>query len=143
MQVNQLIESKKFFEKWGVNITNLEQYHDYQKKLPEFLEQYQKLKEVYPEMSKFVEEYMKDKDLLDQVTVYRIAETTAIHTIEYKGYCGVIEVDIEEDMLCGRVIGIKDVITFKAETVKQAKIEFAKSVEDYLEFCQELNREPQ
>lgn len=89
-------------------------------------------------MTKFVEDYMKDEALLSQVTVSCIAEITFVHIIEYKGYRGVIEVDVEENLLCGRLIGIQDIITFKAETVKQAKIEFAKSVDDYLEFCKEL-----
>lgn len=79
--------------------------------------------------------------LLSQVIVSRIAEITFVHIMEYKGYSGIIEVDVEDNLLCGRVIDISDVVTFKAETVRQAKIEFAKSVDDYLEFCQELNRE--
>jgi hypothetical protein len=77
--------------------------------------------------------------LLSQVKVSRIAAHTLVHTIKYKDYYGLVEVDVEENMLYGRVIDIKDVITFKAETVEQVKIEFAKSVEDYLEFCKELN----
>lgn len=83
-----------------------------------------------------------DDYLLSKVKVSHIAEVTFVHILEYKGYSGVIEVDVEENMLCGRVIGIQDTITFKADTVKQAKIEFAKSVDDYLKFCQELNQEP-
>lgn len=77
--------------------------------------------------------------ILSQVKVSRIAAPTFIYTIEYKGYYAVIEVDVEENILFGRVIDIEDVITFKARTVEQAKIEFVNSVEDYLEFCKELN----
>ena len=54
-------------------------------------------------------------------------------------YRAIIEVDIDTDMLCGRVLDIEDVVTFKGLTVKQAKIEFAKSIVNYLEFCEELN----
>lgn len=56
-------------------------------------------------------------------------------TFEYRGYYGYIEVDVENNLLFGRVVDIVDVITFKAETVKQIKIEFAKSIDDYLDFC--------
>lgn len=69
-------------------------------------------------------------------------EEGILSLIRYKNYYGAMEVDVETDSIYGRVLYIKDVVTFKAETVKQAKIEFAKSVDDYLEFCQELNKEP-
>ena len=61
----------------------------------------------------------------------------------YKGYTGFTEKDDEAGIWFGRVIGIRDVITFKAETMEQARKEFEISVDDYLEFCQELNREPE
>jgi len=97
--------------------------------------------EEFLELTEVEKAQVNDKYLLSQVKVTRIAEMTFVHILEYKGYSGVIEVDVEENMLCGRVIDIEDVITFKAETVEQAKIEFAKSVNDYLEFCQELREE--
>jgi len=62
--------------------------------------------------------------------------------LNYKGYTGQIEIDLEQGMLCGRVIDIKDVVTFKGATVEQARQEFEKSVDDYLEFCAELGEEP-
>jgi hypothetical protein len=136
--VSQLLQSKQYFEKWGVSITNIEQYHEYQKRLPKVLLQ---LNEMYPKVERYVKDYIQDKELLSQVKVSRIAEVTFVHLLEYKGYCGVIEVDVEENMLCGRVIDIEDVVTFKAETVEQVKIEFAKSVDNYLKFCQELIEE--
>jgi predicted HicB family RNase H-like nuclease len=61
---------------------------------------------------------------------------------QYKGYTGEIEIDIENGMLCGRVIDIKDVVTFKGTTVTDARREFEESVDDYLEFCAELGEEP-
>jgi hypothetical protein len=87
------------------------------------------------------DKFMTDISLIDQVkdggNVKRL-----VPVIEYKGYYGAIEIDIDTNELFGRVLYIDDVITFKAKTVKQAKIEFAKSVEDYLKFCKELNKEP-
>jgi len=136
--MNQLIQSKQYFEKWGVKTLNLQQYLENQKKLRQSIQQ---LNSIRPQLEKYVKDYIKDKELLSQVKVSRIAEMTFVHILEYKGYSGVIEVDVEENMLCGKVIDIKDVITFKAETVEQAKIEFAKSVDDYLEFYQELKNE--
>ncbi|NEP44981.1 MAG: type II toxin-antitoxin system HicB family antitoxin [Okeania sp. SIO2H7] len=61
----------------------------------------------------------------------------------YKGYTGFVEKDEEAGIWFGRVIGIRDVITFKAETIEQAGKEFEISVDDYLDFCQELGEEPE
>jgi predicted HicB family RNase H-like nuclease len=63
-------------------------------------------------------------------------ENTTTQTIKYKNFYGLIEVDVENEILVGRVLYIRDVVTFKAETVKQAKIELANSIDDYLDFLQ-------
>ncbi len=80
--------------------------------------------------------------LLSQVINSGHLERITTQTIKYKDYYGCLEVDVETDTLYGKVLYIKDRVTFKANTVKQAKIEFAKSVDDYLEFCKDLNKEP-
>lgn len=60
----------------------------------------------------------------------------------YKGYTGDIQVDTDTDLLCGEVLGIKDVITFKGKTVEEARQAFQDSVDDYLDWCEELGEEP-
>ncbi|NER37239.1 MAG: type II toxin-antitoxin system HicB family antitoxin [Oscillatoria sp. SIO1A7] len=60
----------------------------------------------------------------------------------YKDYTGQVEVDVEAEMLFGRVLNINDVVTFQGKTVAEARQEFQNSVDDYLEFCEELGREP-
>lgn len=60
----------------------------------------------------------------------------------YKGYTACVEVDLEAEILFGRVLNINDVVTFKAQTIEEARQEFQKSIDDYLEFCQELGQEP-
>ncbi|GAB4280189.1 MAG: hypothetical protein Fur0025_07970 [Oscillatoriaceae cyanobacterium] len=60
----------------------------------------------------------------------------------YKGYTGNVEVDTEADILFGEVLEIYDVVTFQGKTVEEARQEFQNSVDDYLEFCAELGREP-
>lgn len=60
----------------------------------------------------------------------------------YKGYTGQIEIDTEANILCGRVIDIKDIITFKGKTVEEARQAFEDSVDDYLQWCQELGEQP-
>jgi hypothetical protein len=96
---------------------------------------------MYSKLDKYTKEVVQDTSLLSQVTNSGHLERTTVQTIRYKDYYGAIEVDVETNKLYGRVFYIQDLVTFKAETVEQAKIEFAKSVDDYLEFCQELKNE--
>ncbi len=62
--------------------------------------------------------------------------------LTYKGYTAQIEVDTEAALLHGRVLDIKDVVTFKGKTVEELRQAFEDSVDDYLEFCAELGEEP-
>ncbi|MEM8494206.1 MAG: type II toxin-antitoxin system HicB family antitoxin [Planctomycetota bacterium] len=61
----------------------------------------------------------------------------------YKGYIGVAEIDKEAGLIHGRVLGMRDVVTFEAETVAGLQQAMEDSVEDYLAFCAEKGREPQ
>ena len=62
--------------------------------------------------------------------------------MKYKGYFGRVEYDEEAEIFFGRVINIDDVITFESESAKQIKQVFQDSVDDYLEFCAELGKQP-
>ena len=63
--------------------------------------------------------------------------------LNYKGYIGKVEYDDEADIFHGDVIGLRDVVTFQAETIKGVNEEFVASIEDYLEFCAEKGRKPE
>ncbi len=63
--------------------------------------------------------------------------------IRYKGYTGVFEVHADEGIIFGRVVGLRDVITFQGETVAEARKAFEDSVDDYLEFCAERGEPPE
>ena len=60
----------------------------------------------------------------------------------YKGYGARIEVDEENGVLHGQVLGINDVITFQGATVHELSQSFVDSIDDYLEFCKERGEEP-
>jgi predicted HicB family RNase H-like nuclease len=62
--------------------------------------------------------------------------------LKYKGYTGVIDVDPEAGVIHGTVIGMRDTITFEADTPKKIARAFRDSVDDYLEFCQDKGKEP-
>jgi len=63
--------------------------------------------------------------------------------IKYKGYTAHVVFDDEAKLFHGEVIGIKDVITFQGESVKELEKAFKDSVEDYLDFCRERGEKPE
>jgi predicted HicB family RNase H-like nuclease len=63
--------------------------------------------------------------------------------MEYKGYLAEVVFDEESRILHGEVVNTRDVITFQAEAVADLVREFHKSVDVYLEFCEEIGQEPE
>jgi len=63
--------------------------------------------------------------------------------IEYKGYTGVFEFDPSIDAFHGRIVGLQDVVTFQGTSLDELRTEMAESVDDYLEFCAEVGKEPE
>jgi len=64
-------------------------------------------------------------------------------TMTFKGYAAKIEYSDEDACFIGHIAGIKDVIGFHAETVKELKAAFEEAVNDYLATCEKLGRSPQ
>lgn len=62
--------------------------------------------------------------------------------IEYKGYYGSVEFNAEDDVFFGKILGINDLVTFEGESTKGIKKAFADAVDDYLETCKELGKQP-
>ncbi len=63
--------------------------------------------------------------------------------MKYKRYTGVVELEEGSDVLFGRVIGLRDVITFQGESVAEVTQAFHDSVDDYLDFCAERGESPE
>ena len=63
--------------------------------------------------------------------------------IIHKGYIAKVEFDEDDKVLHGRILGIRDVVTFEADSVEGAIAAFEESVDDYLAFCEERNKEPE
>lgn len=61
---------------------------------------------------------------------------------EYMDYLGSAEVDTDNMVLVGRLLFIRDVITYSASTVADLEKEFRAAVDDYLATCAELGDEP-
>lgn len=62
--------------------------------------------------------------------------------MQYKGYHGSVEVSLEDNVLHGSIQFIKDLVTYEAETPEQLRHEFELAVDDYLETCRQVDKEP-
>ena len=61
---------------------------------------------------------------------------------EYKGYHAKIDIDFEGHVLHGKIDNIRDLVTFESETVDGIIREFHSAVDDYLEFCNAVGKQP-
>ncbi len=61
----------------------------------------------------------------------------------YKGYSARIEYDDADGIFTGRIAGIRDGVGFHADTVEGLREAFREAVEDYLETCAKIGKEPQ
>jgi len=62
--------------------------------------------------------------------------------MNYKGYSGKADYDDEAEIFYGEVIGLRDVVTFKGTSVKELHKSFKDSINDYLAFCERVNKAP-
>ena len=58
-----------------------------------------------------------------------------MNTMSHKGYTARVEYDERDNILVGRLLGIRSIISFHAETVSDLRLELEKAVEDYLADC--------
>ncbi len=63
-------------------------------------------------------------------------------TLSYKGYDGSVEYSAEDRVLHGRVLGIRDMVTFEGADVDSLEKHFQAAVDEYLSFCEEQEKEP-
>ena len=63
--------------------------------------------------------------------------------MEYKGYYTAVLYDAEDQVLHGKIEMINDLVTFEAERVDEVESAFHEAVDDYLEMCKALSKEPQ
>ena len=65
------------------------------------------------------------------------------NTMSYKGYSARIEYDDADGIFTGRIAGIRDGVGFHADTVDDLREAFHEAVEDYVETCAKIGKEPQ
>lgn len=64
-------------------------------------------------------------------------------TMKYRGYAARIEYSEEDGCFVGHIAGIRDIVGFHGESVPELRSAFEEAVDDYLETCAKLGKEPQ
>jgi predicted HicB family RNase H-like nuclease len=62
--------------------------------------------------------------------------------LNYKNYHGSMEVSIEDRLVHGRILYIRDVITYESPDVAGITAAFQDAVDSYLQFCEEVGDKP-
>jgi len=65
-----------------------------------------------------------------------------MNTMTYKGFAARVEYSEDDSCFVGHIAGIRDVIGFHGESVGELRAAFKEAVDDYLETCKMLGREP-
>lgn len=63
--------------------------------------------------------------------------------LKHNDYIGVVGFSAEDEVFFGTVHGISDVVTFEGSSVEELKNAFVEAVDDYIEFCRKIGKEPQ
>ncbi len=63
--------------------------------------------------------------------------------LNYKGYHGSIEVSVDDDLIYGKVLYVRDLISYDASSVAGIKAAFEEAVDRYLAFCAEVGDSPE
>lgn len=61
----------------------------------------------------------------------------------YRGYFARIDYDDEDGLFTGKIAGITDTVSFHADTVEDLRAAFHEAVDDYIETCAQVGKEPQ
>ena len=66
-----------------------------------------------------------------------------MNTMSHKGYTARVEYDERDNILVGRILGVRTIISFHGETVKKLRAEFELAVKDYLADCKREGVQPE
>lgn len=66
-----------------------------------------------------------------------------MNTLTCQGYTARIDFDDRDNIFVGRILGMRDIISFHGETVSELKNEFERAVQDYLQDCEEQGLRPE
>ena len=65
-----------------------------------------------------------------------------MNTMTYKGYLGSVAYSDKDHVFFGKIEGIRGLVNFEGESVKELTAAFHEAVDDYLAYCEEEGIEP-
>lgn len=65
-----------------------------------------------------------------------------MNTMTHKGYTARVDFDDRDGIFTGRILGIADVVGFHGESVAELRTAFVEAVDDYLETCARIGKQP-
>jgi predicted HicB family RNase H-like nuclease len=65
------------------------------------------------------------------------------NVLEYKGYKARVEFDADDGCFIGRIAGINDLVGFHGESVAEMTAAFREAVDDYVETCRAVGKQPE
>lgn len=66
-----------------------------------------------------------------------------MNSMNHQGYTARIEYDERDNIFVGRILGIRAIISFHGQTVKELRKEFEHAIDDYLAECTERGVSPE
>jgi len=63
--------------------------------------------------------------------------------LDYKGYYGNVEYSNDDEILYGKVLGIKSLISYEGDSIKTLRKDFEEAVDGYLDYCSRNDIEPE
>lgn len=81
--------------------------------------------------------------LIDADEVMNAVDHMKVPKLAYRGYAATVEYDKDDKLWHGTLDGIKDLVNFHAFEIENIEQEFCNAVDDYLEFCKEVGKEPE
>ncbi|VGO20941.1 type II toxin-antitoxin system HicB family antitoxin [Pontiella sulfatireligans] len=63
--------------------------------------------------------------------------------LQYKGYLGSVKCSVDDDCLYGKILYINDLVNYEATSPVELKQTFEAAVDDYLQTCEQLGKEPE
>jgi predicted HicB family RNase H-like nuclease len=63
--------------------------------------------------------------------------------LQYQQYFASVHFSSDDEVFYGRILGINDLVSFEGASVKDLKKSFKEAVEDYIETCKAISKNPE
>ena len=63
--------------------------------------------------------------------------------LKHNGYSGTVEFNDADNILFGKIFGINDLVSYEGTSVDKLKAAFIEAVDDYIQTCKKLGKEPE